>query len=142
MLVYRGAVAMDYPILRQLIAELVSIGDAVTLAEIRGQLETLQKDVTAMSGTVSDIDTIIKQLQSDEAAESAVVKSLVTFVGTIPQMIADAVAAAGTSQPLTDAQKQAFSDLDASIKADASALTGALPTATPPPPAPAARTLP
>lgn len=83
----------------------------------------------------SQLDDAITQLQSDVAAETAVNQSAITLINGIPALVQTAVQQA-LAAGATPAQLQAFNDLDAALKSQATGLAAAVTANTPTPPAP------
>jgi hypothetical protein len=96
-------------------------------AQILNRFLTNQQEIKTL---MSVLDDKITALQADVAAETSVNQSAITLIQGIPQMIADAVAAA-QAQGATPAQLQAFTDLQTALEANTSSLSAAVTAGTP-----------
>ncbi len=82
-----------------------------------------------------DLQTAIDAATVAEASQNQAATAIISYVATVPQQIADAVAAA-VAKGATDAQLTEMGDLEDKITSEAAALKAALNT---PPPASAKR---
>jgi hypothetical protein len=100
------------------------------LAALTAAVNDLRKDIQTMSGTQTQLDAAIADLQTKVAANTSAAQSADTLITGIPALISDAVGkavAAGASP----AQLAAVTALGDAIAANTSGLAGAVTANTP-----------